>query len=91
LARDGARPLRGRDSSVFACEWRTTRIIEGGGTLRDSHMAQLPKRKKSAATERKGVNYIRSVVEESGSIFQEITRDNDYGNDAFIELVIDQM
>lgn len=54
-------------------------------------MAQLPKRKKSAATERKGVNYIRSVVEESGSIFQEITRDNDYGNDAFIELVIDQM
>jgi len=53
-------------------------------------MGQLPKRKKSAATERKGVNFIRSVVEESGSIFQEITRDNDYGNDAFIELVINE-
>ena len=47
----------------------------------------LPKRPKHSATERDGVNYVRAVVEGANCIFHEIHRENDYGNDAFIELV----
>lgn len=40
-------------------------------------------------TERSGVNYARTVVEASGSIFKEINLQHDYGHDATIMLVVD--
>ena len=49
-----------------------------------------PKRPITAATERDGVNFVRSVVEGANCIFHEIHRDNDYGNDAFLEIVDDE-
>ncbi len=45
------------------------------------------KKKKSSAVERAGVNYVRSVVEQANCIFHEIETRNDFGNDAFLELV----
>ena len=56
-------------------------------TKLDGHMKDLPIRKRRNATERVGVNYVRAVVEGANSIFHEIHHENDYGNDAFIELV----
>lgn len=50
-------------------------------------MEDLPVRKRRSATERVGVNYVRAVVEGCNSIFHEIHHENDYGNDAVIELV----
>lgn len=47
----------------------------------------MPKRRQLNATERDGVNHIRKVVEHHNCVFNEIHRENDYGNDAFIELV----
>jgi len=47
----------------------------------------LPRRPKTAATERQGVNVVRQLVEAQGCIFHEIHHENDYGNDAFVELV----
>jgi hypothetical protein len=48
---------------------------------------KMPKRRKLNAIERDGVNYVRSIVEHANCIFNEIHRENDYGNDGFIELV----
>ncbi|MDP3283838.1 MAG: DUF4365 domain-containing protein [Desulfobacterales bacterium] len=47
----------------------------------------MPKRRKLNAVERDGVNYVRNIVEHANCIFNEIHRENDYGNDGFIELV----
>jgi hypothetical protein len=47
----------------------------------------LPTRKRVNATERKGVSFIRDVVEESNCVFREIDRAQDYGHDAFVLLV----
>ena len=49
-----------------------------------------PKRPITAATERDGVNFVRRVVEGANCIFHEIHRENDYGNDAFLEVVDDE-
>ncbi|WP_423840671.1 DUF4365 domain-containing protein [Vibrio mytili] len=35
----------------------------------------------------RGVNFVRDIVESSNIIFHEVHQENDYGNDAFIELV----
>jgi len=47
----------------------------------------MPKRRYLNAIERDGVNYVRNIIEHANSIFNEIHRKNDYGNDGFIELV----
>jgi hypothetical protein len=47
----------------------------------------MPKRRRTSAIERDGVNYVRTIIENANSIFNEIHRENDYGNDGFIELV----
>ena len=47
----------------------------------------MPIRKRSSATERLGVNYVRSIVEENNSVFKEIAQQHDYGHDAFVLLV----
>lgn len=44
-------------------------------------------KKESTVTEREGINYVRTVVESSNCIFHSINQENDYGNDAFLELV----
>lgn len=36
---------------------------------------------------KRGVNYVRNIIESSNSIFHEVHQENDFGNDAFIELV----
>jgi hypothetical protein len=45
------------------------------------------KRKKSKATARSGVNYVRTVIDKCNCIFHEIDGDNDIGNDAHIEFI----
>lgn len=45
-------------------------------------------RKKSRATERAGVNAVRTIVEAQNCIFQEIDLGNDLGNDAYLEFVV---
>lgn len=44
-------------------------------------------RKKTKATARKGVNFVRSIVEARNSIFQEVELENDIGNDAYVEFI----
>ena len=44
-------------------------------------------KKESTVTEREGINYVRTVIESANCIFHEIHQENDYGNDAFLELV----
>ncbi len=46
------------------------------------------KRKRSQATSRAGVNFVRTLVERSNSTFQEIDLQNDLGNDAYVEFVV---
>lgn len=41
----------------------------------------------ASAMAKKGINYVRDIVESSNSIFHEVHQENDYGNDAFVELV----
>jgi hypothetical protein len=45
------------------------------------------KKRSTTAIARQGVNYVRDVVESANCIFHEVSQQNDFGNDAFIELV----
>lgn len=47
----------------------------------------MPKYNNTNITAKLGVNYIRSIVEESGSIFHKIEQENDLGIDGFIEFI----
>ncbi len=47
------------------------------------------KTRANLVTERSGVNYVRTVVEDAGSIFKEINLQHDYGHDATVMLVVD--
>ena len=49
-----------------------------------------PTRLKTNAKSRDGVNYVRTILEHANCIFREINQENDYGNDAFVELVDDK-
>ena len=55
--------------------------------MRTPERHKLPIRKTSNSTERKGVLYVRGVVEGANSIFKEMDRGSDYGHDAFVLLV----
>ena len=46
-----------------------------------------PTRLKTNAISRDGVNYVRTILEHANCIFREIHQENDYGNDAYVELV----
>lgn len=48
------------------------------------------KYKKTNITSKNGVNYIRSIVEECGSLYHKIETENDLGIDAIIELIRDE-
>lgn len=50
----------------------------------------MPKRKDKIITSRKGINYLRTIVEDTGSIFNEIHQENDVGIDAIVELFADE-
>ncbi len=52
-----------------------------------SEITVTTKRKRTKATAREGINFVRSIVERHNCIFQEIDLDNDIGNDAYIEFV----
>lgn len=49
--------------------------------------ALSPIRRRTNATERKGVNYVRDIVEDANCVFREIDRAGDYGYDAFVLIV----
>lgn len=71
--------LRPDTGSVSAILERHTRIMAKG--------KNLPIRRRSAVIERAGVNYVRAIVEGANCLFHEIAVENDYGNDAFIQIV----
>lgn len=48
------------------------------------------KRKRSQATCREGINFVRELVERQNSTFQEIDSHNDLGNDAYVEFVVEE-
>jgi hypothetical protein len=48
------------------------------------------KRKRTQSTSREGINFVRSLVESQNSTFQEIDLNNDLGNDAYVEFVVDE-
>ena len=48
------------------------------------------KRKRSQATSRDGVNFVKRLVERQNSTFQEIDLNNDLGNDAYVEFVVEE-
>lgn len=47
----------------------------------------MPKYPQSAVTAKRGANYIRTIVEDAGSLFIKIEQENDLGIDAIIELI----
>ena len=49
----------------------------------------MPTYKRSAITAKEGINFVRSVVESSGSLFIKIEQENDLGIDAIIEFIED--
>ena len=48
------------------------------------------KRKRSQATSRDGINFVRTLVERHNCTFQEIDLQNDLGNDAYVEFVAEE-
>lgn len=48
------------------------------------------KRKKTKSISREGINYLRAIVEGNNCIFQEIELENDVGNDAYIEFIVNE-
>lgn len=46
--------------------------------------------KKTSVTSKKGINFVRTAVEEAGSLFHKIEGENDLGIDALIELIRDE-
>lgn len=49
----------------------------------------MPRYPKSAVTAKRGVNHVRTVVEDAGSLFIKIEQENDLGINALIELIQD--
>jgi hypothetical protein len=48
------------------------------------------KRKRLQATSRDGINFVRALVERQNSTFQEIDLQNDLGNDAYVEFIVEE-
>jgi hypothetical protein len=46
--------------------------------------------KRTSVTSKKGLNFVRSAVEDSSSLFHKIEQENDLGIDALIELIRDE-
>lgn len=55
-----------------------------------SRLTMTTKRKRSQATSREGINFVRTLVERHNSTFQEIDLQNDLGNDAYVEFVVEE-
>lgn len=47
----------------------------------------MPKYKDTSVTAKLGINYVRNITEESGSIFHKIEQENDLGIDGLIEFI----
>ena len=50
----------------------------------------MPTYKRSAVTSKEGINFVRSVVESTGSLFIKIEQENDLGIDALFEFIRDE-
>jgi hypothetical protein len=50
----------------------------------------MVKYKSTNVTSKAGINFVRTVVEESGSLFHKIEQENDLGIDALIEFVLEE-
>lgn len=50
----------------------------------------MTKRKQTSATAREGINFLRSLVERHNCIFHEIRQEDDIGNDAYVEFVLNE-
>jgi hypothetical protein len=48
------------------------------------------KRKRSQATSREGIRFVQTLVERHNCTFQEIDLQNDLGNDAYVEFVVEE-
>lgn len=49
----------------------------------------MPRYPQSAVTAKRGINYVRTAVEDAGSLFIKIEQKNDLGIDALVELIQD--
>lgn len=49
----------------------------------------MPRYLKSAVTAKRGINHVRTAVEDAGSLFIKIEQENDLGIDALVELIQD--
>ena len=45
----------------------------------------MPKLKKSSITAKKGLNFLKGVIEDNGSVFHKIEQENDFGIDCIVE------
>ena len=50
----------------------------------------MPKLKKTSITAKKGINFLKGIVEDNGSIFHKIEQENDFGIDCIIEFFKDE-
>jgi len=50
----------------------------------------MPKYKKTNVTSKVGVNFVKGIVEEAGSLFHKIEQENDLGIDGIIEFIKDE-
>lgn len=48
---------------------------------------KYPRKRSNDPVAREGVNFVRGAIEGENCIFHEINQQNDFGNDAFVELV----
>lgn len=51
----------------------------------------MPKYKKSNITSKVGINFVKGIVEEAGSLFHKIEQENDLGIDGIIEFIKDEL
>ena len=50
----------------------------------------MPKLKRTSITAKKGINFLKEIVEDNGSIFHKIEQENDFGIDCIIEFFKDE-
>jgi hypothetical protein len=50
----------------------------------------MPKYKETNVTSKIGVNFVKGIVEEAGSLFHKIEQENDLGIDGIIEFIKDE-
>jgi hypothetical protein len=52
-------------------------------------VSRLPRVRQTRRPERAAVNAVRTLLEAQDMVFQEVSQDNDYGKDAYVDLTVD--